>query len=212
MVPRQDEDDDPFEWHPATVQMEIEHTFGIDLPAASYDRLMTAISLLTTNSFFNSPVDYTRACVVLSGHEVTPQTLMLPDAADLAWGTTEALLISPPDDKDENPFVPEITAYIGMVLDSEGILNPPDILRIATRDNELVNRVNYEYSDDPEMFGAIHQMEGSKTDDINRVIRGRMIALAQQLQALPLRHGKLEELAQRMLANLPGDEPLPLPV
>lgn len=199
-------------WHPATIQMEIEEDFGVDIPAVNLDRLLTAINLHITNTFFTSVPDFLRTCVVLSGHQVTPHTMILPDAADVAWGVTEALFISPPEEDDESPFVPEITAYIGQVLDSEGILNPPDILRIATRDRELLDRVNYDYSDDPEMFSAINQMESSKTEDINRVIKGRMQALIIQLQSLPLRNGKLEEVVKRMMASLPkGDEPLPLP-
>jgi hypothetical protein len=200
-------------WDPVTVQLEIEQDSGIEIPATSFDRLLTAINLIVTNTFFTSVPDFLRACVVLSGHEVSPSNLILPDAVDLAWGITEALFISPPEDDDHNPFVPEITAYIGHVLDSEGIINPPDVLRIATRDKELSDRVNYDYSDDPEMFGAINQMESGKTDDINRVIRGRMTALIIQLQSLPIRNGKMEQVIKRMLASLPkGEEPLPLPV
>jgi hypothetical protein len=42
---------------------------------------------------------------------------------------TEALLIQPPDDDDENPFSEDIVAYIGQVLNQEGIISPPDILK-----------------------------------------------------------------------------------
>lgn len=200
-----------FGWDPVTIQLDIEQDFGVDIPAVNFDRLLTAINLHNTNTFFTSVPDFLRTCVVLSGHQVSPQVMILPDAADLAWGITEALLIAPPDDEDENPFVPEITAYMGHVLDSEGIINPPDVLRLATRDRELTDRVNYEYSEDPEMFSAINKMEGSKTDDINTVIKGRMQALVMQLQTLPIRNGKLEGVLKRMAAALPhGNEPLPL--
>lgn len=200
-------------WQAETIQMEVEDDFGVDLPTVNLDRLLTAISLHTTNTFFTSVPDFLRTCVVLSGHEVIPSQMILPDAVDLAWGITEALFVSPPEDHEQDPFVPEITAYIGHILDSEGIINPPDVLRIAVRNNELSDRVNNDYSDDPEMFSAINSMESSKTDSINYVIRGRMLALAMQLQSLPLRTGKLEEVVKRMLASLPkGDKPLPLPV
>lgn len=201
-----------FRWDPATIQMDIEQDSGVDIPAVNFDRLLTAINLHNTNTFFTSIPDFLRACVVLSGHQLSPQAMILPDAVELAWGITEALLIAPPDDGDENPFVPEITAYIGQVLDSEGILNPPDVLRLATRDRELLDRVNYGYSEDPEMFSAITKMESSKTEDINTVIKGRMQALIMQLQILPIRNGKLEEVLKRMMAAMPaGNEPLPLP-
>jgi hypothetical protein len=201
-----------FNWDPVTIQMEIEDDTGADMPAVNFSRLIAAIDLHTTNNFFQSVPDFLQTCVVLSGHAIDEHHMILPDSADLAWGVTEALLISPPEESNENPFTPEITGYIGHVLDTEGILNPPDILRIATRDRELLDRVNYEYSDDPEMFGAINKMEGGKTDDINIVVRGRMMSLILQLQQLPLRNGKLEAIAAKMLQSLPKDtDPLPLP-
>lgn len=201
------------QWHPATIQIQIEEDFGVDIPAASFDRLLTAINLHNTNTFFTSVPDFLRACVVLSGHEMLHGHMILPDAVDLAWGITEGLFISPPEDDEHSPFVPEITSYIGHVLDSEGILNPPDVLRIATREDDLRDRVNHEFSDDPEQFSAINSMESSKSDDINHVIHGRLMALALQLKSLPLRNGKMEEVVEKMLSALPkGDEPLPLPI
>lgn len=197
-------------WDPITIQMEVEQDFGVDLPIGNYERLMTAISLLTTNTFFSSPPDFTRACVVLSGHTPYRDLMILPDAADIAWGVTEGLLINPPDEKDENPFISEITAFIGQVLDSEGIINPPDILRIATRDRSLLERVNYDFSDDPEMFSAINKMEADKSDSINFVIKGRLRALLSQLSKLPLHHGNTEKVVGQLLQRMQGSEYLPL--
>lgn len=200
------------EWRPATIQMELEGEFGIDLPAGNFDRLMTAIMIYTTNNFFVSTPDFVRSCVVLSGHHPTPQLLQLPDSEDLAWGITEGLLIHPPEDGEHGPFEAEITSFIGEVLSSEGIMNPPDVLRIATRDHTLTSRVNYDYSDDPDMFSGIVQMENSKTDDINHVINGRLKGLLVQLSTLPLRNGDAINMAVKMLAKLPkNDEALPLP-
>lgn len=200
------------EWRPATIQMELEQEFGIDMPAGNYDRLMTAISIYTTNTFFVSTPDFVRACVVLSGHHPTPNLLQLPDSEDLAWGITEGLLIQPPGNGEKGPFSAEITGFIGEVLSSEGIINPPDVLRIAVRDQSLLSRVSYDYSEDPEMFSGIVQMENSKTDAINGIIKGRLHSLLMQLATLPLQNGDAMTMATKMLAQMPkDDEPLPLP-
>lgn len=199
-------------WTPETIQMEIQNDFSTEIPDGSFDRLMTAINLLTSDSFFVSLPDFVRDCVVLSGHQATTNLLSLPDSDDIAWGVTEAMLLSPIEEEEQNPFNAEITSFIGMVLDEEGILNPPDILRIATRDQSLVDRVNFEFSEDPEMFSAINKFESEKTDHINRIIRGRMRALIGQLQSLPIKNGNTAKVAKKMLASLPGDEDLPLPI
>lgn len=196
-------------WDPNTIQMEVEQEFGVDMPAASFDRLLTAISLLTTDTFYTSCPDFVRACVVLSGHTPTPDLLILPDCADLAWGMTEGMLINPPE--DANHFDPEIVGFIAHALDEEGIITPPDILRIGTRSRDLAEHVRYNFSDDPEMFSAIQNEEASKTDTINYLVRARMRGLIKQLQVLPLTTGNVQKLAEKLLAGLPGDEDLPLP-
>ena len=125
-------------WGPDTVQMEVEQEHGVGLPPANFDRLLTAISLLTTDSFYASLPDFARACVVLSGHLPTPDLLILPDCDDLAWGMTEGMLIAPPDEGEGPPFHPEISGYVGHALDNEGIITPPDVLRLGTRSRDLV--------------------------------------------------------------------------
>jgi len=197
-------------WEPETIEMELRTETGVDVPADNFDRLMTMILLKTTNSFFISPADFTRACVVLAGHHVDQRTLILPDAADIAWGVTEGLLAAPADQKDRNPFRAQITGFIGHVLDSEGILNPPDVLRIATREKDLVSRVNYEFSDDPEMFTAIHGFEKDKTDEINHLVRSRLRGMFLQIQSLTLKNGNASQVVAKMLSVLPGDEDQPL--
>lgn len=199
-------------WDPNTVQMEVEQEYGVDLPGANFDRLMTAVSILTTDSFYVSLPDFARACAVLSGHMPSPELMILPDADDLAWGMTEGMLISPPDEeKGDSPFDPEIRGYIGHALDNEGIITPPDVLRMGLRDNDLMDRVRYSFSDDPGMFSAIQQSETSKTEAINQLVKARMRGLIKQLQSLPLKTGQTAQLAEKLLAGLPGDGDLPLP-
>lgn len=201
-------------WHPYTVQMQIEEDFGVDLPAASYGRLMAAIDLLTSNNFTTSLPDFIHTCTVLSGDYVQPGHLVLADSADCAWGLTEGMLLVPPDPQEKEPFSEEIRGYIGKVLGEEGILNPPDVLRIALRDNDLASRARYNFSDDPVMFGAINDMEKSKTDAINHLVQGRLRALFNQVAALRLKQAEGEQvkaLVAKILKNLPGEEDLPLP-
>ena len=200
-------------WQPETVEMEIRQDFGVDIPDAAFDRLMTALSILTTNSFFRSPSDFARACVVLSGHRVNPNTMILPDCADIAWGMTEGLFISsfvnPPDRQE--PFSTEIAAFVGACVEDEGMLNPPDVLRMGLRNNKIADNALYSYSDDPELFSAIQGVEEGKTNDINHLVKGRMRALLLQLKELPVAAGAAARVAEKLLAGLPGDEALPLP-
>jgi hypothetical protein len=188
-------------WSPETIEMEIRDDFGVDISSGNYDRLMTAISVLTSNGFFTSVPTFIRDCVSLAGTVTPADSMIMPDCEELAWGITEALLISPPDEEDENPFDKEIVGFIGEALSEEGILKPPDVLRIAVNGRQLVDRVNFEFSDDPEMFAAIQSAEGAKTEAINAAVKGKTMALLRQLQSLPIRNGQTA-FVQKMLTKL----------
>lgn len=179
-------------WEPATIAMEVEEEFDVELPQLSLDRLIVAIQILTTDRFFKSLPDFITFCNVLNGDEYSPDSWDPADAEEVAWGITESLLIAPPEEND--PFTDEIRGYIGKVLDSEGIINPPDILRIALREARVSPSIG-DFSDDPEMFNAVYDLETGKTEDINQTIRFKTKLLVAQLRALHLENGKTEAVA-----------------
>jgi hypothetical protein len=182
------------QWDPATVALEIEDEFNVDLPQTALDKLMVAIQILTTDRFYRSLPDFISFCNVLDGEEYRPDVFDPADAEEVAWGITEAALINPPEDAEEATFSDEIRAYIGTVLDNEGILNPPDILRIALRSARISPALE-DFSDDPMMFNAVYDLEAGKTEDINRTIVLRTKMLAAQLQALNLKNGDAKQVA-----------------
>lgn len=192
---------DALEWDPATIAMEVEEEFDVELPQLSLDKLIVAIQILTTDRFFKRLPDFIAFCNVLDGDPFQPNTFDPADAEEVAWGITEALLISPPEDDDPEPLTDEIRAYIGSVLDSEGILNPPDILRVALR-MVKVSPAMKDFSDDPVMFNAIYDVEAGKTEDINQTIRFRTELLTEQLAALQLKNGNTQHVAEMLRKSL----------
>lgn len=189
------------EWDPATIALELEDEFDIKLPQLALDKLLVAIQILTTDRFFKSLPDFIDFCNVLGGAQYRPDMWDPADAEEVAWGVTEALLISPPDESDQEPFADEIRAYIGAVLDSEGLINPPDILRIALRQARVSPSIE-DFSDDPEMFNAIYDVETAKTEDINQTIVEKTTLLAAQLAALELKNGHTQSVAKMLQDSL----------
>lgn len=192
-------------WDPMTIQSEVEQDFAVKLSRPIFDRLMAGISVLSTDVFFKSLPDFINLSNVLCGDTFDPTVFDPADAGECAWAMTEALMLSPPDDDDEEPFAPEIVDYLAEVIKSEGILTPPDILRLGLKDDaaKLMESVRYDYSDDPEMFNAIFDMEKSKTDDINLMVKERLSALVKQIESLPLDNGDSSEAVRKLLASLP---------
>lgn len=187
-------------WTPQTIKAEIEDDFHLKLPQPNLERLLAAIQLLTTDDFYIALPDFITLCNVLSGGTFDPRHWDPADAVEIAWGVTEALLISPPE--SDEPFSPEIRSYIGAVLDQEGIIHPPDTLRLALRTDNLAAKVQGEFHDDPTMFASIYQFEQQKTEAINRVIKESLFALSQQLEQLQLDDGDTKDVVQRMLHSL----------
>ena len=193
------------QWDPLTIQTEIEQDFDVKLSRSVFDRLMAGIAVLSTDSFFQSLPDFINLCNVLSGSLFDPSVFDPADAAECAWGMTEALMISPPDDDDQEPFAQEIVDYISEALKNEGILTPPDILRVGLRGDYagMADKVKYDFSDDPEMFQAIFETEKAKTDDINAVIKERLSLMVGQLEGIPLDNGDSSEVVRKLAASLP---------
>jgi hypothetical protein len=184
-------------WDPTTITLEIEDEFNVDLPQLALDKLIVGIQLLTTNKFYKSLPDFISFCNVLSGDTYRPDMWDPADAEEVAWGVTEALLIYPPEDDDEEPFTDEIRAYIGATLDREGLINPPDILRIALRQARVSPSID-DFSDDPTMFNAVYDLEEGKRADIENTIRMRTKMLAAQFRALKLENGSVDHVVKML--------------
>lgn len=187
-------------WSPVTIKLETEQDLGFVWDSINFDRLMSGTALITTDRFYKSLPDFIELCNVLSGSGISPEVFDPADALECAWGITEALLLAPPD--DEEPFTEEIRGYIGKVLDQEGIIQAPDILRIAIRDKDNISRITNDFSDDPELFGAIWKNENAKTQEINDIVKERLLLLTQQLAALPLVNGNAAELIEKIQQNM----------
>lgn len=189
-------------WTPEMLRTETEQDFGFSWDDTLFDRLMAGIVLLVTDRFYKSLPDFVELCNILAGEAMQPGVFAPADVSECAWGITEALLLAPPEEDDPEPFTEDIRGYVGEMLKLEGILSPPDILRIGMHDPSMRDRVRYSFSDDPEMFTAIYQVEQGKTDEINGLMKARVATLLDQLEVLPLTNGDAARIAEQMKNKL----------
>lgn len=205
------EDPERGPWHASTFRSMLEERFGVRLPKVNLDKLMAAVTVVTTDLFWKNADRFIVLANVLAGDEFAPGEFEIADSAECAWAITEALILDPPDDDDPEPFSDDIRYYIGAVLRDEGYVTPPDVLRVAI-DSDLADRVRYSFSDDPEMFSGIYAVQQSKTDDVETVLRDCLLELRDQLRSLPLENGSTVEFEKRIAIMLRLNEPTePLP-
>ena len=185
-------------WAPETLQLQFYDDFGVELPKANLDKLMAAVTILTTDYFYANLPRFLVLCSTLSGDQTDPSQVQVADALECAWGITEAMLLSPPEEAE--PFCDDIRHYLTAVLKDEGYIRPPDVMRIAL-DADFASQVQYDFAEDPTMFAAINQVQSSKTDEATAMLRENLQDLLAQLASLPLKTGSVKQL----LARLPQD-------
>ena len=182
------------EWTPQTIRQELQQDFQVNVPQENIDKIMAAISLLTTDRFYQSLPTFIQLCNILSGDDFDPHVFDPATSAEMAWGITEAMLIYPPD--TEEPFAEEIRYYIGEITARESIVKMPDVLAIGLRDASTVDPLA-ESADDPEMYSAMFDVQAA-SDDINAMLKSQLGELFIQLDSLNLQNGSTENLLQKM--------------
>jgi hypothetical protein len=189
-------EDGPYlSWSPDTLRHAVLRDFGVSLPDASLDRIQTSILLRTTDAFYRQVRTFIDACNILSGDTFDPWIFDPADLLECGWGIIEAHLLAPPEPGDEI-FSPEIIRYIQERAKYEGVVVLPDVLAIANSPGDPIAQ----FSDDPAMYGAVFQMQQSRSDEIKQSLQEGLHNLFGQLATLRLRHGSTAQLSQRARA------------
>jgi hypothetical protein len=181
------------------------------MPPVNLDKLCAAVTIVTTDLFFKEVTRFVQLCNVLSGSECDPEEFDPADSLECAWGITEALLLHPPDEDDQEPFTDDVRRYLGIVLKEEGFVRPPDILRLAL-DADFSHQVNHDWSSDQELFHTVRKVQQDKAREVEEVIRDNLVELMGQLKALPLQHGNTTDVEKRLgnvLRQQDGTQPAP---
>lgn len=188
---------DWLEWHPTTIATEIMEDFGAQAPRTNLDKIMTSALLLTTNTFYVSLPSFIEICNILADNDYEPEVFDPATPEEIAWGITEAWLLDPPDEGEE--FCEEIKHYIREALNDEGIINPPDILRLAAETSKSDPLADF--STDPEMYSAIWSLQQEKTTYIQQMIKDNVKALVLQLETLQLQDGDTNKFIEKVKAS-----------
>lgn len=189
------------DWHPSTVREECNDALGRPVPQHSFDRLMAAITILTTDSFGTSVPDFINLCNVLSGSPFDPGVFDPADPDECAWGVTEAIMLSPPE-PGESLLSPEVEAYVVETLKAYGYLTAPAALSdVDGQLEESRGTTASAAADDPATFEAVWSRRGDKAAATDRAVSEATISLFRQLESLHLKNGDTKNLINRLAAE-----------
>jgi len=185
-------------WAPDTIRLELKEDVGATIPDENLDKLMAAIAILTSDAFYKDVSKFIQLCNVLSGDTLEIEVFDPADSAEMAWGMTEAMILSPPEEPE--PFTDEIRFYMGHAIAEDGILSPPDVLGVAIMDNQDDPLNNL--SDDPSMYEAFYATQQGKSQEITNMVQSQLHELIAQIEDLPLVDGNTEDLLKKIRANM----------
>ena len=184
-----------------TLRQELSETCGVNVLPVVIDRLMAAITLVTTDRFYRNLPDFIDLALVLSGEPFDPTTQQPLDACSAAWAMTEGIIIYPPEDP-EHAFSDEIRHYLGGICQYEGIIEPADILAIAILEPQYIRRVDEIRRESPGRAQALDGVRTAHEEQIKETLHDCMHKMLQQLKGLKLVHGDTTGIAGRAAAEL----------
>ena len=177
---------DVFDWDPETLWIELAEDFGVKLPQVNKDKLQALITAYTTDLVYVSVEVFNNVCNVLSGSQANFKRWDPLTPEEALWGLYELSLNLSIDRKPgEGPpdFSHEIKQYLGVVLNQDGIFDPPDLLRIAEFDTS--NDIE-QWADDPEFFNATYDFQKTERARLLESLGKRLLELMNELNDLPL--------------------------
>ena len=186
-----------FAWEPDSLLLQLQDDYAASMPTINRDKLWALVTAITTDLFYKSLETFIHTCNALSGSEVSFEVWDPAEPEEAGWGITEVFLNDPPIKEDTSyEFDDEIRRYLGVMLEEQGILTPPDILRIAIYNEDPGARADDLMADDPVMLNALWDRQREECGYIIRSIQERLAELVSRVQLLPLQHGNAAVIAQ----------------
>lgn len=183
-------------WDPLTIRQEIADDFGTP-PDIVIDKLLCAISIVTSDVFYRSEQAFVQIANVLSG-SCNFEIWDLADAEESAWAVVEAQLLHPMD-PDEGGWSESVLGYIREVVSREGLVEPPAALQFAFAG--VSQKVPELLTDDPEMYEAVYGLHRSQAKAIDDSVAQSLQELLQEVENIPFRHGNVQNLRKRLLTD-----------
>lgn len=181
-------------WLPTTIAQEIRDDFAVPILPTNLHKLMAAVAVTTTDLFYLSLPHFISICNALCGSP-PGVSFDMADAAECAWGMTEAMLLHPPE--SAQPFSAEICGYVGHVCQHEGLVDPPDVLRIGLAAVDARQAVQATYGG-TQLGDVVRSIQQFRSQEISQMLRSNLAELFGQLESLQLQHGNVQNLLARL--------------
>ena len=183
---------DALEWDPNAIQMEITDAFNIEASDTLMDRLLAAITVLTSNTVFVDVNSFMMICNSLNRGVLLSNSWVPADLDDVLWGVTEMRMLLG-DDFDDKDFSHDIKRYVGILLQQQGIKKVPSVLRFAEFSEDM-DEIYDAYGGDAIMEQAFWDSQQKEKDSLEIENQDILSQYMAQLSALPIKSEWLDSL------------------
>ena len=175
------------QWDPETIQMELETDAHAKIPEDNLLKIGCGMTLMGTDAYYTSLPDFISMTNIIAQDLDCVNMFKPSDAYDIVAGVTEALLLNPPDEMTQ-PFTEEITAYIALMLRTEGILTPPQNLGFVPKDFLAIADLGT-CVEDSTIFEAGYEQAIKASDDIQAYEDAWMHEIGRQIREVNFEKG-----------------------
>jgi len=117
-------------WLPATIVLEIKDDFDIaELSPTIFDKICAAQRILISDGFWNRWNEYNLLSRILNNSPASFTMFIPATPYDLAWGTTEAWILYPPDESTDQAISMEVKRFTAVALKQFGVPRVPESLK-----------------------------------------------------------------------------------
>lgn len=175
-----------FDWDPESLWMALAEDFGVSLRRVNKDKIQAMLLVYTSDLPFVSVEAFNNVCNVFGDSEANFARWDLLSPEECIWGVYEMMLNVGIDRRPNEPapeYSHEVRRYIGVILENDGIFDPPDILRIA----EMEPRAGLDqWQDDQTMFNAAYDKSQTEKARLIEFLVHRLLTLLEELNQLPI--------------------------
>lgn len=162
-----------------------------DCPESIITRVNAALALLTTNRFWIDPLSFGITCRALNRHKFPGAGA--PDASDLAWGVTEAILLTSDTALSTSPgnmFSDSVHRFVTVTLKDSGLYTVPEYLK-GFKATDGVPGIS-----DASLAVARQEESDRAAAKVDEAVSGKLVAMFSQIAALnvPLIESATKEL------------------
>ena len=183
------------DWDPLTINLSIKRDFKVTPSQDNKDKIQAGSIIIGDVSFYQDFEVFATACGVVAMSGYSTDTLVPPDLDDVAWTCLEAKLLD--DEFSGNMFSDDIKRYVGILLDEEGIYDPPSLLDFAVypKGRRISDSL---VAEDETLSKAMLSMQKDKKRDFAKILRDKTVELFGELRDLSIEGKNVEYIKQAM--------------